>query len=184
MRKLTALVLALCLVCSMTCAVAEETQEIKVGKMSLLLPAGLEGAGFYSNDEEGLSITNYLCEDYSVTVNTLEMGLVGDAYSLSRDQLEDDNATVLSWSLQLFAGLDGETAQTFVQTSKQVNLQEREWKVFSAENLVILAHCSQGTGVAIMLALNNEGTSISQNELTTIGFDIACTLCVEEDVEQ
>ena len=112
------------------------------------------------------------------------MGLVGDAYSLSRDQLEDDNATVLSWSLQLFAGLDGETAQTFVQTSKQVNLQEREWKVFSAENLVILAHCSHGTGVAIMLALNNEGTSISQNELTTIGFDIACTLRVEEDVEQ
>lgn len=181
MRKLVALVLALCFVCCMTGAAAEGTQEVKLGKMTLQIPADLVAQGSYTDEEQGIGMSLSAGEAYNLIITTMDMDVV-QAGNQGLERLEDDNATATNWSVRLFGGLDGETAKLFLDRSRDMTLQEREWKVIETVGLIMLTYCSQGTGISIMIAPNG-GTSLGQDELL-IAYDIACSLQVEDAEEQ
>ena len=185
MRKLTALVLALCLVCSMTCAVAEGTQEIKVGKMSLSIPGNLVSE--VVGETDGLAVHQYTCDDYHLIISFIDFEQMAKEMPSTEvesfEYLVDDCETTLYWNLKLLSGLDSKTAYYYASTAGGILFEEKEWRFFDLEEGAVLAHGSQGEGAFLMFAIK-EGATLDPSELLPMGFGVACTLQMEKAIEK
>mgnify|MGYP003306542073 CR=1 FL=1 len=185
MRKLVALVLALCLVFGATCAMAIETQTIQVGPMNFQLPSALSG-GLYANGNPGIEAHTYSCAKYNIDIASLNFEAAENdkclSSVLSLDHLADEHSTALYWSLQLFAGVDAKTAATFLDNAKSIHWNGVELKILSTPRFVAMAFCHEGTGYFLGLS-RTEGSSISQSQMETIGLEIASSYHLAELAE-
>ena len=184
MKKLFALLLALCMVWSAGAALGENaTQEIQVGKVTLQIPSELTGGAYNTNDFiEG---HNYACERYGMTIASFDLAFMETDESLekclSRDRIGDDNTCALYWSLQLFAGWDAKLAMDVSLVAREffVTPDDSALLVYDLWNGYIMsAHTYNGTGICLFLFARDE--SVSQTELELITLEIASSICMED----
>ena len=184
MRKLVALVMALCLVCGAVGAVAEETKEITLGSMVFDVPAEMEGGVYY--EEGGIEAHDYVSEEhgYGLTIGMLALKDVeGHSCLSNNDWLEDDSATTLYWAAQLIVGCEVDMALDVTQSATDYQWNGADVKLFSDPGWVFAVCSHEGTGYFLGFYLM-DNTDISQSQLETIALDTAASFHLAEEAAQ
>lgn len=191
MKKLFSLILVLCLLCSATTVLCETpTQEIKVGKVTFQIPAGLSGGMYASMDVmEAHDYYDYNA-GYGITMATFELSFFETdqslAQAISTKRIGDDNSCALYWALQLYGGWDASRANDIVKNAAKLSGMPDGGKLLlnaKTKGFAATAHAYRGIGFSIFpYAL--EGSSISQSQLETIAQNIAMTFRLEGVTEE
>lgn len=189
MKRLLSLLLVLCLMCSATPVLCEyETQEIKVGKVTFQIPAGLSG-GMYANDTF-VEAHDYASAKYGITVAAFNLADFCNnpcfKETLNLTHMTDDHSTALFWALQLFAGLDAKQAKETVKDAKSVYVTSDGGATIinsQQKGFVMCAHVYRGTGFFLGSFVKNN-SNISQSQLEAITLDIAASFRLEGVAEE
>ena len=194
MRKLAALVLALCLVFGAMCAMAEDKQEVKVGNMLFHIPADAVsgGAPFTGPGLEGQIFMNekFIIVLATLDLDTIEANVTADDGTFVRHRVTDATTgeviesstiamTTMEWALQLFGLTDADTAFTITMSSNAYNPLgiedkdkpngEEQYRNYS-DTAGFISTSRNGTGIFISTMLNQGATDADPYEL---GVEIA-----------
>lgn len=189
MKKLISLLMLLCLICSATTVLCETPmQEIKVGKVTFQIPAGLTG-GMYATDAF-MEAHDYASEKYGITIASFDLAELENnqvfAEFLDLSRMGNEHSSGFYWALQLFAGCDTKLAKETVKGAKNVYVTSDGGATLINSKLkgfAMAGHTYRGTGFFLGTFVKNN-SNISQSDLEAITLDIAASFRLEGVTEE
>lgn len=167
MKKLFAMLLALCLMCGAVSAFAEaaETQEAKIGNVTFQIPAELVLTT--SEELDGMSIAGYSCDNYTMMITTIDWNAVSLPFDFTDGDEQADN---FFWFYYLTFQSEDD-AFSVLNTSSRHHfdmLHGKDIVYKGVEGLGLATHVYRNTGFMILtMGANEYATGTHCIEITT-----------------